>query len=190
MDQPILQGALPLLSSFIGDDAAAGVVAALSMTISTITKAAAALEQSTLHFGKGQGAQYQSAVMSTLATVAHNINAAFASLTASETPLTTYLLLAFLTYVAFRIVYGIISWIVRSVLNLIKLSVIVAVVTVVLWFIINITSEGLDNGSYSSGGHQQHSRHRDPISQGFSNMQTKFRAEYHRQQQHLRNQPA
>ncbi|KAF9938695.1 hypothetical protein BGZ67_010536 [Mortierella alpina] len=190
MDQPILQGALPLLSNFIGDDAAAGVVAALSMTISTITKAAAVLEQSTLHFGKGQGAQYQSAVMSTLATVAHNINAAFASLTASETPLTTYLLLALLTYVAFRIVYGVISWIVRSVLNLIKLSVIVAVATVVLWFIINITSEGMDNGSYSSGGQQQHSRHRDPISQGFSNMQTKFRAEYYRQQQHLRNQPA
>ncbi|KAG0200744.1 hypothetical protein BGX28_006286 [Mortierella sp. GBA30] len=187
MNQSILQGALPILANILGEDAAAGVMAVLNMTITAIASTVSAIEQGQRHFGQGkEGSQYQSAAMSALVALVSNINSAFASLTASETPLTTYILLAVLSYVVFRIVYGIVSWIVRSVLNLIKLSIMIAVVTAVLWFIINITSEGNDaSSSYSAN--RQYSRHRDPISQGFNNMQTKFRAEYHRQQQYVHN---
>ncbi|KAG0264411.1 hypothetical protein BG011_006887 [Mortierella polycephala] len=198
----VIQGALPILSNILGNSTVAGFLAIFNMALDTVTTTTTNFNQnydqyakhqsSSFHDqaydqyafeGQGQdhenGSRFQSVVMSTFAMVFSTINSAFAFLTASNTPLTTYIILALLSYVAFLIVYGFVSWVVRSVLNLIKMSIIVAAVTTILWFIINITSstEGQDAGS----------RHQDPISQVLGNLQTKFRAEYQRQQQHLQN---
>ncbi|KAF9352198.1 hypothetical protein BGX26_009936 [Mortierella sp. AD094] len=209
MNQPILEGVLPILSTVLGNNTVAGLMAIFSLALDTVTTSTAAFNKQASSFKNqdftnyagqqafhGQGPQpgregnhqFQSQIMSTLAMLFSTINSTFASLTSSETPLTTYILLALLSYVAFRIVYGFVSWIVRSVLNLIKLSIIISIVTAVLWFIINVTSspEGTESGSAYKSGQQQH-RHQDPISQLLYSFQNKFRAEYERQQQNLQN---
>ncbi|KAF9176008.1 hypothetical protein BGX21_006377 [Mortierella sp. AD011] len=205
MNQPIFEGVLPILSSVLGNNTVAGVMAIFSLALDTITTSTAAFNKQASSFknqdftgyagqqafyGQGpqpgqEGNQFQSQIMSTLAMIFSTLNSGFTSLTASETPLTTYIIVALLSYVAFLIVYGIVSWIVRSVLNLIKLSIIISIVTVVLWFIINITSspEGTESGSTG----QQQYRHQDPISKFLYSAQTKFRTEYERQQQNLQN---
>ncbi|KAG0293525.1 hypothetical protein BGZ98_002126 [Dissophora globulifera] len=217
MNQPIVQGALPILSGMLGNNTVAGLMAVLNLALNTVTTATAALnsynnnnndgntrhqassfknqgydDYSGQHAFYGQGGnddddnnrQFQSAIMSTLAMIFSTINSAFSSLTKSQTPLTTYILLALLTYVAFKIVYGLVSWVVRSVINLIKISIMITAVTTILWFIINVTSTpGGGDPSSSNGQH----RHQDPISQALYNLQGKFRAEFERQQEYLQN---
>ncbi|KAF9188209.1 hypothetical protein BGZ51_000736 [Haplosporangium sp. Z 767] len=189
----VFQGALPILSTVFGEKTVAGFLTIFNMALDTVTTTTANLNQNYDQYAKhqsssfhGQGhenhSQFQSVVMSTLAMVFSTINSTFASLTASDTPLTTYILLALLSYVAFRIIYGFVSWVVRSVLNLIKMSIVIAAVTTILWFIINITSSKEGHEGFGAG-----SRHQDPISQVIGSLQTKFRAEYQRQQQHLQN---
>ncbi|KAF9339686.1 hypothetical protein BGZ91_005077 [Linnemannia elongata] len=169
MDQQnILQGAIPLLSSVLGNNTVAGVMA------------------------DQQEHQFASTIMSTLAMVFGTLNSTFASLTHSETPLTTYILVAVLSYIVFRIVYGFVSWIVRSVINLIKMSIIITVVTSLLWFVINVTSpqdcDTSDGSTCYNAGAGGQNRGKDPISKGFSYLQTRYQAEYNRQQQYLQNQ--
>ncbi|KAG9067738.1 hypothetical protein KI688_011325 [Linnemannia hyalina] len=214
MDQQnILQGAIPLLSSVLGNNTVAGVMAVFNLALNTFNTASEQLNKNTPQekftyqqqqqyrqttFNQKQGQdqqeqQFASTVMSTLAMVFGTINSTFASLTHSETPLTTYILVAVLSYVVFRIVYGFVSWIVRSVINLVKLSIIITVVTSLIWFVINVTSPLQDcdtsDGStcYNAGAGGQN-RAQDPISKGFSYLQTRFQAEYNRQQQYLQNQ--
>ncbi|KAF9110732.1 hypothetical protein BGX27_005964 [Mortierella sp. AM989] len=178
MNQPILEGVLPILSTVFGNKTVAGLMAIVNLAVDHITTTTDSFE-------------FQSKIMNTIAMVFSTINSIFASLTSSETPLTTYILLALLSYVAFLVVYGVVSWVVRSVLNLIKLSIIITIVTTLLWFIINVTSPlegngaGTDSDAFKSGK-QQH-RHQDPISKLLHSFQHKFRTEYERQQQHLQN---
>ncbi|KAF8934546.1 hypothetical protein EDD21DRAFT_377570 [Dissophora ornata] len=207
MDQPIFQGALPILSNLLGDNTVAGLMAAFNLALNTVTATTAALNNYNSNsqnarqgssfksqdygdyrgeqafYGQegqddNQGQQFQSVIMSTLAMVFSTVNSAFSSLTASQTPLTTYILVAVLSYVAFRIIYGLVSWVVRSVLNLIKISIMITAVATILWFVVNVTS--------STGGSD--TGHQDPISQVLYSLQGKFRAEYERQQQYLQNQ--
>ncbi|KAK3816751.1 MAG: hypothetical protein JOS17DRAFT_758861 [Linnemannia elongata] len=214
MDQQnILQGAIPLLSSVLGNNTVAGVMAVFNLALNTFNTASEQLNKHTPQekftyqqqqqyrqttFNQKQGQDHQdhqfaSTIMSTLAMVFGTINSTFASLTHSETPLTTYILVALLSYIVFRIVYGFVSWIVRSVINLVKMSIIITVVTSLLWFVINITSPPQDcntsDGStcFNAGAGGQN-RAQDPISKGFSYLQTRFQAEYNRQQQYLQNQ--
>ncbi|KAF9921338.1 hypothetical protein FBU30_008676 [Linnemannia zychae] len=217
MDQQnILQSAIPLLSSVLGNNTVAGMMTVFSLALNTINTASETLTknspqdkftyqqqqqyQTTFnqrpssgnYYEEQQHQQFASTIMSTLAVIFGTINSTFASLTHSDTPLTTYILIAVLSYITFRIVYSFVSWIVRSVINLIKMSIIITVVTTLLWFIINITSSGQDCDNTDSsqcdfnagGGH----RAQDPISKGFNYLQTRFQAEYHRQQQYLQNQ--
>ncbi|KAF8935835.1 hypothetical protein BGZ47_009770 [Haplosporangium gracile] len=212
--QNILQGAIPLLSSVLGNNTVAGVMTVFNLALNTLNTASNQLNkhtpqekftyqqqqqyrQTTFNHRQGQGQgqeqghQFASTVMSMLAMVFGTINSTFASLTHSETPLTTYILVAVLSYIAFRIVYGFVSWIVRSVINLVKMSIIITVVTTLIWFVINVTSPAQNcdasDGStcYNTGGQ---SRAQDPISKGFNYLQTRFQAEYNRQQQYLQNQ--
>ncbi|KAF9094763.1 hypothetical protein BGX23_001608 [Mortierella sp. AD031] len=221
MDQNILQGALPLLSSVLGNNTVAGVMAVFNLALNTFNSAAETIDKHTPHdkysyqqqhqqttFNQrqtynrqdgqqGQGQQQQqfaSAIMSTLAMVFGTINEKFSSLTSSETPLTTYILVAFLSYIAFRIVYGFVSWIVRSVINLIKMSIMITVVTTILWFVLNVTStsqdcDGSDGSTCDSQGFNTGGQNRaqDPISRVLGYAQTRFQAEYNRQQQFLQN---
>lgn len=216
--QNILQGALPLLSSVLGNNTVAGVIAVFNIALNTFTSAAETVnkhttqdkfayqyqqqqQQTTFNQGQtynnqGQDQQQQqfvSTIMSTLAMVFFTINSTFAQLTSFETPLTTYILVAVLSYIAFRIVYGFVSWIVRSVINLVKISIMITVVTTILWFVINITlpsqvCDSSDGCTFNAGAGGQ-GRAQDPISRGFDYFQTRFQAEYHRQQQFLQNQP-
>jgi hypothetical protein len=188
---------IAFLSAIIGDDAAAGLLTVVSLAINTITNVTAALNNQNVrqnmknqgyddYYSGSQGfdqedtQQFQSVIMSTLAAIFSTINSTFSSLTSSQTPLTTYILAGLLSYVGFRIVYSIVSWVVRSVLNLVRTAIIISIVTIILWFVVNISSggEGVDmgNGEY---------RHQDPISQMLHNLQGKFRTEFERQQQHL-----
>lgn len=204
---------MPILSSVLGNNTVAGMMAVFNLALNTFNSASEELNkhssqeklsyqqqqqyrQTTFNQGQGQGQdqkehQFASTIVSTLAMVFGTINSTFASLTHSETPLTTYILVAALSYIVFRIVYGFVSWIVRSVINLVKLSIIITVVTSLLWFVINVTSPAQDcdssDGStcYNAGGQN---RAQDPISKGFSYLQTRFQAEYNRQQQYLQNQ--
>ncbi|KAF9209878.1 hypothetical protein BGZ49_010408 [Haplosporangium sp. Z 27] len=206
MNQPdILEAALPIISSVLGNSTVAGIMAIFNLALNTVTYTTSSFNKQASSFknqnyddyygegvfGQGpqlkqdgdQGPQFQSQLMSILATVFSTINSTFASLTGSKTPLMSYILVAVLSYVAFKIVYGIVSWIVRSVLNLIKLSIIIAIVTSVLWFIINITSSSESNDDGNAYGSGRQHRHQDPISQAIHSFQDKFRAEYQRQQQ-------
>ncbi|KAG0376363.1 hypothetical protein BGX24_007856 [Mortierella sp. AD032] len=219
MDQNIIQGAIPLLSSVLGNNTVAGMMAVFNLALNTINTASETINkhaptqdnsfsyqqqqqyrqttfnQKTNDQDSGEQQQkFASTVMSSLAMVFGTLNTTFASLTQSETPLTTYILVAVLSYIAFRIVYGFVSWIVRSVINLIKMSIIITVVTTLLWFVINVTSpqECGDNDSgtcgFNAAGQPQNSRAQDPISRGFNYLQSRFQAEYHRQQQFVQNQ--
>lgn len=213
MDQQnILQGAIPLLSSVLGNNTVAGVMAVFNLALNTFNTASEQLNKHTPQekftyqqqqqyrqtaFNQKQGQdqqehQFASAIMSTLAMVFGTINSTFASLTHSETPLTTYILVAVLSYIVFRIVYGFVSWIVRSVINLVKMSIIITVVTSLLWFVINVTSpqdcDTSDGSTCFNTGAGGQNRAQDPISKGFSYLQTRFQAEYNRQQQYLQNQ--
>ncbi|KAF9910024.1 hypothetical protein BX616_010991 [Lobosporangium transversale] len=210
MNQPLLQVTLPVLSNVLGNNTVAGILAVVNLALNTITATTAVLNKhgrnsyesyasslknqgyedytgQNAYRGQGeqhaQGTPFQSLVMNTLATAFSSINTAFASVTHSETPLTTYILVAVLSYVAFKITYAVVSWVVRSVLNLIKLTIIVTIVTSIVWFIINITSAS--RGSDSNTGRQH--RHQDPISQLLYSLQNKFQAEFERQQQYLQD---
>jgi len=225
MNQDILNGALPLLSTILGNNTAAGLMTVLSLAVNTVVMTTSALTQLGTpgkdHTGRDQhfqqstygdhgSAQYpfsnggrdddtfegnsngqkqaafQSMILSTLATFFSTLNSTFQSMTHAETPLTTYIVLALLSYVVFKIVYGFVAWIVRSVLNLIKVSILITILTTILWFIFNITSSGSsDSDSDPLGGRQR--QHNDPISQMLGNLQTKFKTEYQRQQDHLQN---
>ncbi|KAG0278123.1 hypothetical protein BGZ95_004661 [Linnemannia exigua] len=219
MDQNIIQGAIPLLSSVLGNNTVAGMIAVFNLALNTITASETINKHSPAQdnsFSYQQQQQYRqttfnqrtndqdsgeqqqkfaSTVMSTLAMVFGTLNSTFASLTQSETPLTTYILVAVLSYIAFRIIYGFVSWIVRSVINLIKMSIIITVVMTLLWFVINVTSPPQECGDNDSGtcgfnaaGQPQNGRAQDPISRGFYYLQSRFQAEYHRQQQFVQNQ--
>ncbi|KAG0041331.1 hypothetical protein BGZ83_001998 [Gryganskiella cystojenkinii] len=137
---------------------------------------------------KSSSSSFQSMILSTFAVVFSNLNATFQNLTHSSTPLTTYIALALLSYLAFRIVYGFVSWVIRSVLNMIKIAIVITILTTILWFIFNITSAGDSSDSFSAeAGGGAKGRHNDPISQLLGNLQTKFNAEYQRQQEFLQN---
>jgi hypothetical protein len=213
MDQQnIIQGAIPLLSSVLGNNTVAGMMAVFNLALNTFNTASEELNkhtsqekfsyqqqqqyrQTTFSQRQGQGQdqqdhQFASTIMSTLAMVFGTINSTFASVTHSETPLTTYILVAVLSYIAFRIVYGLVSWIVHSVINLVKLSIIITVVTSLLWFVINVTlpvqdCDSSDGSTCYNGGRN---RAQDPISKGFDYLQTRFQAEYNRQQEYIQHQ--
>ncbi|KAG0367342.1 hypothetical protein BC939DRAFT_449868 [Gamsiella multidivaricata] len=197
MNQPIVQGALPILSNVLGNNTVAGLMAVINMALNTVTSATAAVNGYNSYSGErtyfgqkqgdNQGQHFESAFMSALSMVFSAINSTFASLTASQTPLTTYILLALLSYVAFRIVYGIVSWVVRSVLNLIKISIIITVITSIIWFVINVTSGGEGGTGSDAYGTGQQRQHQDPISQVLHSLQSKFKAEFERQRQYLQN---
>ncbi|KAF9900064.1 hypothetical protein EC991_007949 [Linnemannia zychae] len=217
--QNIIQGAIPLLSSVLGNNTVAGMMAVFNLALNTINTASETINKHAPHQDSKfsyQQQQYQqtafnqrttsqdnsdndqqqkfaSTVMSTLAMVFGTLNSTFASLTSSETPLTTYILVAVVSYIIFRIVYGFVSWIVRSVINLVKMSIIITIVTTLLWFVINVTSPpqecNSDEGScFNDRGQPQYGRAQDPISRGFNYLQSRFQAEYHRQQQFVQNQ--
>ncbi|KAF9925924.1 hypothetical protein BGZ65_007507 [Modicella reniformis] len=171
MNQP----PIVLLSSVLGNDTVAGIMAMVSLVVDAITGVNNEHKAYMMNQGYDQDSHFQSVFMSTLAAAFSAINSRVSSFIATETPLKTYLLVAVLSYVAYRII----SWIVRSVLNLIKTSIIISIVMMILWFIINITSGG-DDG-VDSGNRQ----HQDPISQVLHGLQCKFRA---RQQQYLQQQ--
>ncbi|GJJ77873.1 hypothetical protein EMPS_10232 [Entomortierella parvispora] len=134
---------------------------------------------------------FQSMILSAVATLFSTLNSTFQSMTHAETPLTTYIFLALFSYLVFKIVYGFVAWIVRSVLNLIKVSIMITVLTTVLWFIFNITSSGPSDSELDplagDGQYRPKQQHKDPISQILGNLQTKFKAEYQRQQEYLQN---
>ncbi|KAI1318190.1 hypothetical protein EDD11_007073 [Mortierella claussenii] len=213
MNQPLLQATLPILSSVLGNSTVAGLMTVVNLALNTVSSTTAAFNKNgqdgrygssfknqghgdyagqQAYYGQeqGQGHHLQSMILSTLATVFSTLNSTFASLTHSQTPLTTYILVAVLSYIAFRIVYSFISWVVRSVINLVKVSIIITAVTTIIWFIINVTSSssprGAESGSGYGTGQQQH-RHQDPISQFLHTVQDKFQAEYQRQQQYLQD---
>ncbi|KAF9432613.1 hypothetical protein BGZ76_010569 [Entomortierella beljakovae] len=205
MNQPILEGALPILSSVLGNNTVAGLLAIFNLALNTVTTTTAILtkqqEQQSgsfkhdyggnqAYFGQGAGndqdkRQFQSQALSLIAAFFSTINSTFASLTSSETPLTTYIFIALLSYISFRIIYGVVTSIVRSILNLVKVSIMITIVTTILWFVVNVTSPPDDSsdGTFKSGQH----RHQDPISKVVYSFQNKFKAEYERQQQHLQN---
>ncbi|KAF9131014.1 hypothetical protein BGW39_002376 [Mortierella sp. 14UC] len=216
--QNIIQGAIPLLSSVLGNNTVAGMMAVFSLALNTINTASETVnkhahqddrfsyqqqqqyQQTTFNQrtnsqdnGDDQQQKFVSTIMSYLAMVFGSLNSTFASLTSSETPLTTYILVAVVSYIAFRIVYGFVSWIIRSVINLVKMSIIITVVTTLLWFVINVTSppqecNGDDGICFNDRGQPQYGRAQDPISRGFNYLQSRFQAEYHRQQQFVQNQ--
>ncbi|KAG0220966.1 hypothetical protein B0O80DRAFT_450287 [Mortierella sp. GBAus27b] len=192
MNQPIA-----ILSAIVGDDIAAGLVAVVSLAINTINNVTAVLNQHAPQYMKDQrysdyfGSQgfeyvqskeFQNVFMSMLAAIVSTINSAFAALTSSRTPLTTYILMFLLSYVAFKIVYGFVSWVVLSVINLVRTAIIISIVLVIMWFVVNVSSggEGIDIGNGQ--------RHQDPISQAYYGLQNKYQAEYARQQAYLHQQ--
>ncbi|KAG0033521.1 hypothetical protein BGZ81_008220 [Podila clonocystis] len=205
MNQPILEGALPLLSNILGNNTVAGLLAVFNLALNTITSATESVhdaDPNAHHFKRSQtyfssfstnhnqntqdSSAFQSQVFGYLATAFASINAMFASITDSDTPLTTYIAVALLSYLVFRIVYGFICWIVRSVINLIKVSIMITTLTTLLWFIFTVTTVGDDEvvgGTYANTNKRQ----KDPISSFVSNIQGKFKSEYQRQQQHVQN---
>ncbi|KAG0032426.1 hypothetical protein BGZ82_006557 [Podila clonocystis] len=205
MNQPILEGALPILSNIFGNNTVAGLLAVFNLALNTITSATESVhnaDPNAHHFKRSQtyfsssstnhnqntqdSSAFQSQVFSYLATAFASINAMFASITDSDTPLTTYIAVALLSYLVFRIVYGFICWIVRSVINLIKVSIMITALTTLLWFIFTVTTVGDDEvvgGTYTNTNKRQ----KDPISSFVSNIQGKFKSEYQRQQQHVQN---
>lgn len=183
---------ISLLSAILGDDIAAGLVTVVSLAINTINDLTGAINQNAhKSYMKNQGyddysgsqeGQFQSVFMSVITAVLSTINSTFSSLTSIQTPLTTYLVVAILSFVAFKIVFWFVSWVVISLINLVRTAIVVAIVLIILWFVINISSggEGVDLGNGQ--------RHQDPISQLLYGLQSKFRAEYERQQEFLHQQ--
>lgn len=206
MNQPILEGALPILSNILGNNTVAGLLAVFNLALNTITSATesvhdadpnANFKRSQTYFSSStmnhnqntqDSSAFQSKVFSYLATTFASLNAMFASITDSDTPLTTYIAVALLSYLVFRIVYGFICWIVRSVINLIKVSIMITALTTLLWFIFTVTTVGddevLGGGATTANTNK---RQKDPISVFVSNIQGRFKSEYQRQQQHVQN---
>ncbi|KAG0095334.1 hypothetical protein BGZ93_006035 [Podila epicladia] len=197
MNQPILEGALPILSNILGNNTVAGILAVFNLALNTI---ASATERSQAYFSSSSttnhnqntqdSSAFQSQVLSYLATAFASLNAMFASITHSDTPLTTYIAVALLSYLVFRIVYGFICWIVRSVINLIKVSIMITVLTTLLWFIFTVTTVGDDDvigAGEATTYTNTNKRQKDPISSFVSSIQGKFKSEYQRQQQHVQN---
>ncbi|KAF9582988.1 hypothetical protein BGW38_010463 [Lunasporangiospora selenospora] len=150
-------------------------------------------EQQQQHFFFGS-LPFLSTILSAVGTAMQTINSAWESITSSggsgsSTPLTTYIIMALLSYIAFRIIYSIVMGVIRSVINLVKMTFMISALVTILWIILQLTSpngvfNGDSNTTHGSGG----SRHRrDPMSHAFEQFQAKFRAEYQRQQQHLQN---
>lgn len=205
MNQPILEGALPILSNILGNNTVAGLLAIFNLALNTINSATESVHDSDANHNFKRNTQtyfsssssnhnqntqdssaFQSLFFSYISTAFATVNAMFASITDANTPLRTYIAIAFLSYLAFRIVYGFVCWIVRSVINLIKVSIMITALTTLLWFIFTATS--VDNGEV--GGDATYSstnKRKDPISSFLGNVQTKFKSEYQRQQQHVQN---
>ncbi|KAG0358491.1 hypothetical protein BG005_002277 [Podila minutissima] len=209
MNQPIFEGALPILSNILGNNTVAGLLAVFNLALNTITSATESVHDAdhNNHFRRSQtyfssssttnhnqntqdSSTFQSQVFSYFVTAFASLNAMFASITDSDTPLTTYIAVALLSYLVFRIVYGFICWIVRSVINLIKVSIMITALTTLLWFIFTVTTVGDDDvigGGEGATYANTNKRQKDPISSFVTNIQSKFKSEYQRQQQHVQN---
>ncbi|KAG0334081.1 hypothetical protein BG004_000567 [Podila humilis] len=220
MDQPIFENAVPILSNILGPNAVAGMLAVFNLAFNTIASASEAVLNnvnaphsshsdsnyqakqtyfsSTSSNGDSSSSTFQSQLFTYLSTCLTSLNAAFATLTDSDTPLTTYIAIALLSYLAFRIVYGFVSWIVRSVINLIKVSILITALTSLLWFIFTVTTVGDDDndlinntGGRRAGQQQPFAGNSNNNNHGSKNpiltLVGKFKAEYQRQQQHVQN---
>ncbi|KAF9381183.1 hypothetical protein CPB97_007906 [Podila verticillata] len=203
MNQPILEGALPILSNILGNNTVAGLLAVFNLALNTINSATESVHDSNANSNFKRTTQtyfssssnhnqntqdssaFQSQFLSYLSTAFATLNAMFASITDADTPLTTYIAIALLSYLAFRVVYGFVCWIVRSVINLIKVSIMITVLTTLLWFIFTATT--IDDGEVGGATYANTNKRKDPISSFVSNVQTKFQSEYQRQQQHVQN---
>ncbi|KAF9430511.1 hypothetical protein BGZ94_006457 [Podila epigama] len=211
MNQPIFEGALPILSNILGNNTVAGILAVFNLAVNAATSVVDTVSHTQFkhnaysqyqqeHHNQQRFSSYrehfnfkhdydstslQSQLLNYLATTFATLNSVFSSVTGADTPLTTYIAVALLSYLVFRIVYGFICWIIRSVINLIKVSIMITALTTLLWFIFNVTSVGEDDGRpYSS---YNSARHNDPISKFLSNVQEKLKSEFQRQQQYVQN---